>query len=60
MQFINQFIREEEGQDVLEYGLLLGFIAVVAFVAVQAVGTDIGNLWTSIETNVAKIPGAAA
>jgi len=58
MQFINQFIREEEGQDVLEYGLLLGFIAVVAFVAVQAVGTDIGKLWTSIETNVAAIPGA--
>ena len=58
MQFIKMFIREEEGQDVLEYGLLLGFIAVVAFVAVQAVGTDIGKLWTSIETNVAAIPGA--
>jgi len=52
MKFVNQFIREEEGQDVLEYGLLMGFVAVVAFVAIKAVGADIGGLWNGISTNV--------
>jgi pilus assembly protein Flp/PilA len=27
MQFIKQFIRDEEGQDIIEYGLVLGLIA---------------------------------
>ena len=52
MQFINQFIREEEGQDVLEYGLLMGFVAVVAYLAIQAVGGDIKTLWDNVQTNV--------
>ena len=55
MEFVNSFVREEEGQDVLEYGLLMAFVAVVAFVAIQAVGTDIGTLWTNIRTNVDTI-----
>ena len=57
MKFVNQFIREEEGQDVLEYGLLMGFVAVVAYVAIKAVGTDIGALWTGISTNVGLATG---
>jgi pilus assembly protein Flp/PilA len=27
MQFFKNFIREEEGQDIIEYGLVLGLIA---------------------------------
>jgi len=52
MQFIKQFIREEEGQDVLEYGLLMGFVAVVAYVAIQADGGDVKTLWDNGQTNV--------
>jgi Flp pilus assembly pilin Flp len=52
MEFVKSFIREEEGQDVLEYGLLMGFVAVVAYVAIQAVGTNIGLLWDTINTSV--------
>ena len=59
MKFVNQFIREEEGQDVLEYGLLMGFVAVVAYAAIRLVGTDIGTMWGTIQTNVGLATAAA-
>jgi pilus assembly protein Flp/PilA len=40
-QPIEQFLRDEEGQDVVEYGLLIATIAVVVLVATQAFGTQI-------------------
>ena len=47
-----KFPTAEEGQDLLEYGLLVGLIALVAFGAVSAVGQAIYTvLWQSIATN---------
>ncbi len=41
--------REEEGQDLLEYALLCALIALVAFGAVQTVGTTIDTVfWQAI------------
>jgi pilus assembly protein Flp/PilA len=46
---IAQVQRSEEGQDLLEYGLLAALIAVVAIGAVSAVGTTIYTaFWQSI------------
>lgn len=39
--FVEQFLREEDGQDVVEYGLLIATIAIVVLVATQAFGTAI-------------------
>jgi Flp pilus assembly pilin Flp len=42
----------EEGQDLLEYGLLAALIAVVAIGAVSVVGQTIYTVfWKSIQTN---------
>jgi Flp pilus assembly pilin Flp len=41
---VQQFLREEDGQDVVEYGLLIATIAIVVLVATQAFGTSI-NSW---------------
>ena len=39
----------EEGQDLLEYGLLMALIAIAAMGAVSAVGTTIFNVfWAAI------------
>lgn len=38
-------IRRDEGQDLIEYGLLVALIAVVAFVAVSTVGTTVNTLF---------------
>jgi pilus assembly protein Flp/PilA len=41
MQVVRQFIREDDGQDVVEYGLLIATIAIVVLVATQAFGSQI-------------------
>ena len=44
--------REEEGQDLLEYGLLTALIAVIAIGAVATLGNTINNVfWTAIAGN---------
>lgn len=40
---IRRFLRDEQGASLVEYGLLVGLIAVVAVLAVAAVGTDVFN-----------------
>ncbi len=37
--------RECDGQDLIEYGLLVGLIAVVAFFAMSAVGSAVNTLF---------------
>jgi Flp pilus assembly pilin Flp len=39
----------EEGQDLIEYALLAGFISVVCYLAIQAAGQSISGLWDTIE-----------
>lgn len=49
--------REEDGQDVVEYALVLGFVALVAVGGMTTAGTDVRNLWTAIN---AKLTAAAS
>ena len=47
-----RFRRSEDGQDLLEYGLLMALIAVFAIGAVATLGTTIRSVfWTSIASN---------
>ena len=51
MNFINSlrtFGRNEEGQDLLEYALLVALIAIVAVTAVTAAGVSVNNVFTAI------------
>ena len=44
--------RSDDGQDLLEYGLLVALIALFAFGAVSAVGNTINTVfWQTIATN---------
>jgi Flp pilus assembly pilin Flp len=46
------FRRSEEGQDLLEYGLLVALIAIIALGAVQVVGNTIHTVfWTAIASS---------
>jgi Flp pilus assembly pilin Flp len=42
-ELAQQFVRDEDGQDVVEYGLLIATIAIVVLVATTAFGTAIKN-----------------
>jgi pilus assembly protein Flp/PilA len=46
MERIAQFVRDEEGQDVVEYGLLIATIAIVVLIGVGIFGGNI-NAWFS-------------
>ena len=44
-----RFKRDDDGQDLLEYGLLMALIAIVAMGAITALGTTIFNVfWAAI------------
>ena len=60
---LNRFIRDEQGQDLIEYVLLGSFIAIVALTGATALGTNLNAWyqkmadWTS--TSSAKIPAGS-
>lgn len=48
----SRFRRSEDGQDLLEYGLLMALIAIFAMGAVSVLGTTIQNVfWSAIANN---------
>jgi Flp pilus assembly pilin Flp len=48
----SRFRRSEDGQDLLEYGLLMALIAIFAMGAVGVLGTTISNVfWAAIASN---------
>jgi pilus assembly protein Flp/PilA len=56
---LKRFVREEAGQDLIEYALLAGFISLVAVVAITNVGTGINTVYGNINNKVASIPGGS-
>jgi pilus assembly protein Flp/PilA len=55
MQLVNtvkSLVRNEEGQDLLEYALLVALIALVAIAAVTAAGTSVSTIFQSIATKL--------
>lgn len=46
------FLREEDGQDLVEYSLLLAFIALAAVTVLTNVKTSISTLWGTVNTQL--------
>jgi Flp pilus assembly pilin Flp len=47
-----RFIREDQGQDLIEYAFLAVFIALVVTVAISSVGTALTTQFNNIGTQV--------
>lgn len=45
--------RNEEGQDLIEYALLVGLISLVAVAAITAAGGSVNTIFTNIGTALA-------
>jgi Flp pilus assembly pilin Flp len=52
-RLLQAFRRDEDGQDLLEYALLVALIAIVAVTAVTAAGVKVDAIFDEI---VAKLP----
>ncbi len=48
-------IWEDEGQNLVEYALLAGLVAVVAVAAITNSGTEIKRIYTAIETKLRTV-----
>ena len=53
ISLLNRFRREDDGQDLLEYALLVALIAIVAVAAVTAAGLKVDAIFDEI---VAQLP----
>jgi len=47
-----RFVREDQGQDLIEYGLLIGIITVGCIVAIKAIGPKVAGYFTTLNTNL--------
>ncbi len=52
MNAIPSMTRDDEGATMVEYGLLIGFIALVALAAVQVLGTNLSTIFNTVANTV--------
>jgi Flp pilus assembly pilin Flp len=52
MQTVEELLRDESGQDVVEYGILIATIAIVVLLAVGAFGQQIENWFSSLAQRI--------
>lgn len=52
----NRFVRDDQGQDLIEYALLAGFISLVAVTAITNVGSGVNTVYGNIDAQVQSIP----
>jgi pilus assembly protein Flp/PilA len=48
IEYVKSFVREDEGQDLLEYALLVALIALVAVGAVTMAGQSVNTIFSNI------------
>jgi pilus assembly protein Flp/PilA len=53
---LRALVRNDEGQDLIEYALLAGLITLVAVVAIGDAGTEVGRIWDNIYAALADVP----
>jgi pilus assembly protein Flp/PilA len=53
-----RFVRDDQGQDLIEYALLAGFISLVAVTAITNVGAGVNTVYGNVNSQVAAIPGS--
>lgn len=50
---IGNIFQDEQGQDLIEYTLLLAFVALAAAATFIGMGTSIDSIWTAVNTQLA-------
>lgn len=53
---IIRFVRQEEGQNLVEYALLAGLVAIVAIAALGTIGENVNNIFTAVMNALGDVP----
>ena len=46
---IARFVREEEGQDIIEYALLAAFISISGYAILVSIGGQVNSVYTKVQ-----------
>ena len=60
MTFLRNFWNDEQGQDLIEYTLLMAFVALASAALFIGVGKSISSIWTSTNTQLSSAAASAA
>jgi len=55
-----RFVREEEGQDIIEYALLAAFISISGYTILSTIGTNVNAIYTKVGTATTSASTAAS
>lgn len=47
-----RLVRDEQGQDMIEYALLAAFISIIAVAAITTIGTGVNTIYGRVNTSV--------
>jgi len=59
-QFIVRFVRDEQGQDLIEYTLLLAFVCLASAALFIGAGTTLAGIWCTANGILVNANGQAA
>jgi Flp pilus assembly pilin Flp len=52
MEFLSRLWREQEGQDIAEYAVMLAVILVIVIGTVQLIGSNASNVFSSVASSI--------
>ena len=52
MKLIRRFVKEEEGQALVEYALIIGIISIVAIAALSLISGTVGDMFDSVSASI--------
>ena len=60
MTLIKNFVNDDQGQDLIEYTLLLAFVALASAAVFIGAGSSISGIWTAANTRLSNANQVAA
>lgn len=57
---MRNFLRDEQGQDLIEYTLLLAFVALASAALFISAGTSVSQIWGTAQTQLGAAAGSAS
>lgn len=55
MEIMKRLVREEEGQGMVEYALIIGLISIAAILTIPTIGEKIASIFTKVNTEIQKV-----
>lgn len=57
---MTRFVREEEGQDIIEYALLAAFISISGYALLTSIGGSVNSIYSAVSTKTASAATTAS